>query len=49
MMKLIENPSLARDIGLYGRHLSETRFSWDSIAKNIVAVYLDAVKKQEKE
>src|SRR5215204_3717645 len=44
MMKLIENPDLAKEIGLYGMHLSETRFSWDSIAKNIVAIYWDAVK-----
>ena len=49
MMKLIEDPSLATEIGLYGRQLSETRFSWDSIAKNIVAIYWNAVKKQEKE
>ena len=45
IMKLIENPNLAREIGAYARHLSETRFSWDTIAKNIIVIYSDAVKK----
>ncbi len=45
IMKLIENPELAQEMGTYGRSLSETRFSWDTIAKNIVAIYSEAVKK----
>jgi len=45
IMKLIENPELAQEMGSYGRYLSETRFSWETIAKKIVAIYSEAVKK----
>lgn len=46
IMKLIGNPNLAQEMGSYAKHLSETRFSWDMIAKNIAAIYSAAVKKQ---
>ena len=36
---LIQNPGLAAQMGEYARHLSETRFSWDSIASQILRVY----------
>lgn len=45
ILKLIENPKLADELGAYARHLSETRFSWDTIAKNIVAIYSSALGK----
>ena len=45
ILRLIENPKLALEIGAYAKNLSETRFSWDAIAKNIIAIYSGAVKK----
>jgi glycosyltransferase involved in cell wall biosynthesis len=36
---LINNPELAAQMGNYARHLSNTRFSWQSIAKQISLVY----------
>jgi glycosyltransferase involved in cell wall biosynthesis len=46
IMKLIKNPGLAREIGAYAKLLSETRFSWDMIAMNIVKIYAAVVIKQ---
>jgi len=40
---LINNPLLAQRMGEYTRHLSNTRFSWDSIAKKIIAIYEDSI------
>lgn len=37
--ELISNPSLAENMGNYARHLADTRFSWNTIAKKILAVY----------
>ncbi|HUE99902.1 MAG TPA: glycosyltransferase family 4 protein [Anaerolineales bacterium] len=39
ILKLVTNPELANVMGEYSRHLSETRFSWRSIAKQIIKVY----------
>lgn len=36
---LVNDPTLAKKMGEYARHLSETRFSWDEIAKQVLAVY----------
>ena len=41
IIKLIEDRDLAREMGAYARQLSETRFSWDTIARNIISVYID--------
>ncbi len=38
---LVNNPELAAQMGKYARHLSDTRFSWQSIAKQILLVYDD--------
>jgi glycosyltransferase involved in cell wall biosynthesis len=44
IMKFIENPRLADEMGAYAKHLSETRFSWDTIAQNILAIYSDKIR-----
>lgn len=36
---LINNPELAVQMGKYAQHLSNTRFSWQSIAKQISKIY----------
>jgi glycosyltransferase involved in cell wall biosynthesis len=36
---LLENPQRAAEMGRYARHLSETRFSWDTVAGQIASVY----------
>lgn len=36
---LINNPGLAAQMGNYARHLSQTRFSWESVARHIAPVY----------
>ena len=39
ILKLIKDPGLARQMGAYAKHLSDTKFSWDSIALKILSVY----------
>jgi glycosyltransferase involved in cell wall biosynthesis len=39
ILKLVTNPELAKVMGEYSRHLSETRFNWRSIAKQMAQVY----------
>ena len=39
ILKLVKNRELAKVMGDYARHLSETRFSWRAIAQQIVKVY----------
>ncbi len=39
ILHIIDNPRLAAEMGVYARHLSETRFSWTSIANQILTVY----------
>ncbi|MFN8455457.1 MAG: glycosyltransferase family 4 protein [Anaerolineae bacterium] len=39
MVKLVNNPALAAEMGAYARHLSETRYSWQPIAAQILTVY----------
>jgi glycosyltransferase involved in cell wall biosynthesis len=39
ILKLVTNHELAKVMGEYARHLSETRFSWRSVARQIVKVY----------
>ncbi|HSL41889.1 MAG TPA: glycosyltransferase family 4 protein [Anaerolineales bacterium] len=39
ILKIVTNPQLAKVMGEYARHLSETRFSWRSVAKQMVRVY----------
>ena len=36
---LVSKPELAKIMGEYARHLSETRFSWRSVARQILSVY----------
>jgi glycosyltransferase involved in cell wall biosynthesis len=43
ILKLIKNPSLTREMGAYAKYLSDTRFSWDSIAREILSIYETAV------
>jgi glycosyltransferase involved in cell wall biosynthesis len=39
ILKLVTNPELTKVMGEYARHLSEARFSWRSVAKQIIRVY----------
>ena len=39
ILKLINDPQLAHSMGIYAKHLSNTRFSWDSIARKILTIY----------
>jgi glycosyltransferase involved in cell wall biosynthesis len=48
IMKYIENPTLTYEMGLYAKHLSETRYSWNSIAQEVLTVYKDTVNVQNK-
>ena len=43
ILKFVENPELADEMGSYAKHLSDTRFSWNSIAKNMLEIYQDGV------
>ncbi|MGE5248941.1 MAG: glycosyltransferase family 4 protein [Bacteroidota bacterium] len=43
MALLLRNPRLAAEMGGHARHLSETRFSWDSIAREISRIYRNLV------
>lgn len=39
IVALVSNPALAREMGAYARRLSETRFGWEAIARQILEVY----------
>ena len=39
ILKLVTNHDLAKVMGKYSRHLSETRFSWKTVARQIINVY----------
>ncbi len=39
ILKLVMNPELAKVMGEYARHLSNTRFSWRTVARQILKVY----------
>jgi glycosyltransferase involved in cell wall biosynthesis len=36
---LVNDPLLAQELGRYARHLSDTRFAWDTIARQMLAIY----------
>ncbi|HEX5941817.1 MAG TPA: glycosyltransferase family 4 protein [Anaerolineales bacterium] len=46
ILKLVTNRELAKIMGEYARHLSETRFSWHSVARQIVKVYDRLLEKE---
>jgi glycosyltransferase involved in cell wall biosynthesis len=39
ILAVVQRPELARSMGEYARHLSETRFSWTTVAGRMVEVY----------
>jgi glycosyltransferase involved in cell wall biosynthesis len=39
ILKLVNNRELTKIMGEYARHLSETRFSWRSVARQMLQVY----------
>jgi glycosyltransferase involved in cell wall biosynthesis len=39
ILKIVNNPPLAAEMGAYARHLSETRYAWTLIAGQILTVY----------
>ncbi len=46
ILKLVTNPELAKVMGEYARHLSETRFSWRTVARQIIRVYDQLLEKE---
>jgi glycosyltransferase involved in cell wall biosynthesis len=46
ILRLVTNQKLARVMGEYARHLSETRFSWASVARQIIRVYDGLLEKK---
>ena len=46
IITLISKPELAKLMGEYGRHLSETRFSWRAVARQILSVYDQLLEKE---
>ena len=45
IITLINNPVLALKMGNYARYVAETRFNWQTVAKQIVQVYDDVLGK----
>jgi glycosyltransferase involved in cell wall biosynthesis len=43
ILRLVDNPDLAAEMGAYANHLSQTCFAWNPIAANIIAVYNDLI------
>lgn len=39
LLTLLSDPQRATQMGAYARHLSETRYSWQSIARQIIDIY----------
>lgn len=39
VMKFIASPNLTTEMGAYAKHLSETKFSWKTVAEKILVVY----------
>ena len=46
ILKLVTNPELTKVMGEYARHLSETRFGWRSVVRQIIRVYNSLVEKE---
>jgi glycosyltransferase involved in cell wall biosynthesis len=46
ILKIIEDPQRAAEMGVYARQLSETRYSWESIAGKIMSVYRDLMSRE---
>jgi glycosyltransferase involved in cell wall biosynthesis len=46
ILRLVTNRELAKIMGEYARHLSETRFSWRSVARQIIKVYDELLEKE---
>jgi len=46
ILKLVNNRDLTKVMGEYARHLSETRFSWRSVAQRMIQVYDGLLKKE---
>lgn len=46
IITLVSKPELAKLMGEYARHLSETRFSWRAVARQILEVYDQLLEKE---
>ena len=46
IITLVSKPELAKLMGEYARHLSETRFSWRAVARQILHVYDQVLEKE---
>ena len=47
LIKILENPEKAKEMGRYGRTLVETKYNWDVIADQILAIYEEALRKKK--
>lgn len=47
MILLVTNPDIAEKMGRYSKHLSETRFSWNIIARQILEIYQEIALKNK--
>ena len=46
ILKFIKNPELTNSMGNYAKHLSETRFSWRTVASIVLNVYWEKPEKE---
>lgn len=44
ILKIINDPELIQKMGAYAKHLSETRFAWEPIARDMLKVYSGLVQ-----
>jgi len=44
LIKVLSDPEKAREMGRHGRQLVETKYNWDTIADQILAIYGEAAK-----
>jgi glycosyltransferase involved in cell wall biosynthesis len=47
ILKLINDPNLAMEMGIYAKHLSNTKFSWESIAREVLSIYDTALNSKK--
>ena len=41
ILRLMDNPSLAKGMGAQGRRIARERFSWESVGERLVGLYRD--------
>jgi N-acetyllactosaminide 3-alpha-galactosyltransferase len=48
IIKLLKDPEMARNMGVRGRQLVETKYNWKTIGDQIEKIYSDALKRKKK-